>query len=172
MKKSMAMTPKSQTPAQHLTTTVAPFRAWRGLRLTLAEGPEGATIESRIIRSLGGECKRQKTLRNAILRSPSGPLAHDHRVASDGTIIVCAGPGRPIRIIINLNNIHRHTNNVAPIRPARQKNNPLTIEMDAMLDKLSFQATNNKQQATSNTKISEAILAGGEDFYTSHLSMI
>ena len=66
MKKSMAMTPKSHTPAQHLTTTVAPFRAWRGLRLTLAEGPEGATIESRIIRSLGGECKRQKTLRNAI----------------------------------------------------------------------------------------------------------
>ncbi len=143
MKKSMAMTPKSHTPAQHLTTTVAPFRAWRGLRLTLAEGPEGATIESRIIRSLGGECKRQKTLRNAhaILRSPPGPLANDSRVASDGTIIVCAGPGRAIRIIINLNNIHRHTNNVAPIRRARQKNNALTVEMDAMLDKLFFQAT-------------------------------
>ena len=36
-------------------------------------------------------------------------------------------PGGPYEFMIHLNNIHRHTNNVAPIRPARQKNNPLTI---------------------------------------------
>ena len=92
-------------------------------------------------------------------------MANDSRVASDGTIIVCADPGRAIRIIINLNNIHRHTYNVAPIRRVRQKNNALTVEMDAMLDKLFSKATN-------DTKISEVILAGGDDFYASNLSMI
>ena len=41
----MAMTPNSHTSAHSVTTTVAPFRAWRGLQLAAARGPKGATIK-------------------------------------------------------------------------------------------------------------------------------
>ena len=41
----MAMTPNSRTSAHSVTTTVAPFRAWRGLQLAVARGPKGATIK-------------------------------------------------------------------------------------------------------------------------------
>ena len=34
----------SRTPAHDVTTTVAPFRAWRGSQLIIAGGPERATI--------------------------------------------------------------------------------------------------------------------------------
>jgi len=56
----MAMTPNSHTSAHSVTTTVAPFRAWRGSRLAVARGPEGATIEAKrgIIRGLAGKCNR------------------------------------------------------------------------------------------------------------------
>ena len=54
----MAMTPNSHTSAHSVTTTVAPFRAWRGLQLAVARGPKGVTIESkrRIIRGLHHKC--------------------------------------------------------------------------------------------------------------------
>ena len=56
----MAMTPSSHTSAHSVTTTVAPFRAWRGSRLTVARGPKGATIEAKrvIIRGLVNKCNR------------------------------------------------------------------------------------------------------------------
>jgi hypothetical protein len=41
----MAMTPNSHTSAHSVTTTVAPFRAWRGSWLAVARGPKGATIK-------------------------------------------------------------------------------------------------------------------------------
>ena len=34
----------SHTPAHNFTTTVAPFRAWRGLQRTVVEGPASATV--------------------------------------------------------------------------------------------------------------------------------
>jgi hypothetical protein len=43
----MAVTPTSRTSAHSVTTTVAPFRAWRGSRLAVARGPVRATIEAR-----------------------------------------------------------------------------------------------------------------------------
>ncbi len=33
--------PKSHIPAHAATTTVAPFRAWRGLQFSVAGGPKG-----------------------------------------------------------------------------------------------------------------------------------
>ena len=38
-------TPASVTPAPESATTVAPFRAWRGLQPIVAKAPTGATIE-------------------------------------------------------------------------------------------------------------------------------
>jgi len=35
----------SHTPAHELTTTVAPFRAWRGLQLIIARGPAKSSIK-------------------------------------------------------------------------------------------------------------------------------
>jgi len=43
----MAVTLTSHTSAHSVTTTVAPFRAWRGSRLAVARGPVRATIEAR-----------------------------------------------------------------------------------------------------------------------------
>ncbi len=40
----MAVTLTSHTPAHSVTTTVAPFRAWRGSRLAVARGPMRDTI--------------------------------------------------------------------------------------------------------------------------------
>jgi len=40
----MEAAPTSHIPAHATTTTVAPFRAWRGLRLSIAGGPVRATI--------------------------------------------------------------------------------------------------------------------------------
>ena len=40
----LEMTPISHTPAHESTTTVAPFRAWRGSQFIVARGPTGATI--------------------------------------------------------------------------------------------------------------------------------
>jgi len=56
----MAMTPISHTSAHSVTTTVAPFRAWRSSWLAVARGPKGATIKSKreIIRGLLGKCNR------------------------------------------------------------------------------------------------------------------
>jgi hypothetical protein len=42
----MAVTPTSHTSAHSITTTVAPFRAWRDSRLTVARGPMRATIKA------------------------------------------------------------------------------------------------------------------------------
>ena len=42
----MAVTLTSRTSAHSVTTTVAPFRAWRGSRLAVARGPVRATIEA------------------------------------------------------------------------------------------------------------------------------
>jgi len=42
----MEAAPISHIPAHDSITTVAPFRAWRGLRLHVAGGPKGATIIS------------------------------------------------------------------------------------------------------------------------------
>ena len=44
----------SHTSAPEITTTVAPFRAWRGLQLIVAKGPMQATIEPVIIPALAG----------------------------------------------------------------------------------------------------------------------
>ena len=40
----MEAAPTSHIPAHAATTTVAPFRAWRGLRFSVAGGPARATI--------------------------------------------------------------------------------------------------------------------------------
>ncbi len=39
----MEVTPTSHTPAHEIIATVAPFRAWRGSQLIIAEGPIGVT---------------------------------------------------------------------------------------------------------------------------------
>jgi len=61
----MAMTPSSHTSAHSVTTTVAPFRAWRGSRLAVARGPKGATIKASrgIIRGLLDKCNSHASVR-------------------------------------------------------------------------------------------------------------
>jgi hypothetical protein len=49
----MAVTPTSHTSAHSVTTTVAPFRAWRDSRLAVARGPVRATIEARDYHGFG-----------------------------------------------------------------------------------------------------------------------
>ena len=49
----MAVTLTSHTSAHSVTTTVAPFRAWRGSRLAVARGPVRATIEARDYQGFG-----------------------------------------------------------------------------------------------------------------------
>jgi hypothetical protein len=41
----MVATLNSHTSAHSVTTTVAPFRAWRGSQLAVARGPKRATVE-------------------------------------------------------------------------------------------------------------------------------
>jgi hypothetical protein len=56
----MAVTPTSHTSAHSVTTTVAPFRAWRGSRLAVARGPVGVTIKTKraIIGGLSSKCNK------------------------------------------------------------------------------------------------------------------
>ena len=45
-KELMVATLNSRTSAHSVTTTVAPFRAWRGSQLAVAKGPKRATVEA------------------------------------------------------------------------------------------------------------------------------
>ena len=58
----MAVTLTSHTSAHSVTTTVAPFRAWRDSRLAVARGPVRDTIETQrgIIRGLACKCNSLK----------------------------------------------------------------------------------------------------------------
>jgi len=46
-------TQTSHTPAHDVTTTVAPFRAWRGSQLIIARGPARVTIKNGSVKTEG-----------------------------------------------------------------------------------------------------------------------
>jgi len=46
----MVAPPASHTSAHDITTTVAPFRAWRGSQSIIAKGPTGVTIKNFLTR--------------------------------------------------------------------------------------------------------------------------
>ena len=72
----MAVTPTSHTSAHSVTTTVAPFRAWRDSRLAVARGPMRDTIKSQrgIIRGLTGKCNRYNNICSKPVKSPAKSL--------------------------------------------------------------------------------------------------
>ena len=43
--RKLVASPASHTSAHDITTTVAPFRAWRGSQKIIARGPTGVTIK-------------------------------------------------------------------------------------------------------------------------------
>tara|TARA_B110000114_G_scaffold172329_1_gene198900 strand:+ start:303 stop:626 length:324 start_codon:yes stop_codon:yes gene_type:complete len=64
----MAVTLTSHTSAHSVTTTVAPFRAWRGSRLAVARGPVRATIEARDYHGFTAQVQQLHSEKSAIKR--------------------------------------------------------------------------------------------------------
>ena len=72
----MVATLNSHTSAHDGTTTVAPFRAWRGLQIIVAREPKRATVEASaaIIRGLLVKCNKFSPYLNFYaLITPSSP---------------------------------------------------------------------------------------------------
>ena len=67
----MAVTLTSHTSAHSVTTTVAPFRAWRGSRLAVARGPVRATIEARDYHGFTDQVQQPYSEKTAINRRKS-----------------------------------------------------------------------------------------------------
>ena len=65
------MTPNSHTSAHRITTTVAPFRAWRSSQFIAARGPKWVTIAARMLAESLGDCERIQCSTEAFLRSPA-----------------------------------------------------------------------------------------------------
>jgi len=63
---NMAVTLTSRTSAHSVTTTVAPFRAWRGSRLAVARGPVRATIEARDYHGFATQVQQPRSEKIAI----------------------------------------------------------------------------------------------------------
>ncbi len=64
----MAVTLTSHTSAHSVTTTVAPFRAWRGSRLAVARGPVRATIEARDYHGFAAQVQQLHSEKTGIKR--------------------------------------------------------------------------------------------------------